>query len=307
MSLYNNEGPQWPTGQSNTARDFSFENNYAIYPWNHEATLSPYSSFPSPDPLAYSTTDTLASSPTSSCTSYPSDSSEPITSHFPPALKHNRKSPSHPRDPSHIRRPRNAFFVFRSAFISAQKQAGKGLQHELSKQAARVWNSMTDAEKYTYQETARMEQMLHKIEHPDYQYSPSPKGTRTRKPTRVAVPSQTVSPCTLPLLALPERAEFTFSQLRMGDAKVDHANILIDGLPPSLEFGTNTLLLADSFATSEPLSGQVDCYLQTPFPLADLCYPDAIDGVSPLARDYGLQNFEFNPDDYLSNRFLTFH
>ncbi|KJA23386.1 hypothetical protein HYPSUDRAFT_201410 [Hypholoma sublateritium FD-334 SS-4] len=296
MSLYHNEVPQWPTGQLYTARDLSPENNYAIYPWSLEAALSPYSSFSSPDPLAYSTTDTLAPSPASSCTASSSDSAEPLTNSSP-ALKRNRKSPTHRRDPTHIRRPRNAFFVFRSAFISAQKQAGKGL----------VWNAMTDAEKYTYQETARLEQMLHKIEHPDYQYSPTPKGTRARKPTRVTVTSQTVSPHAPPILALPERAGFTFSQLCMGDAKADHANSLIDGLPPSLEFGTNTLLVADSFATSEPLSSQVDCYARTPFPLADLCYPAAIDGVSPPARDYGLQNFEFNPDDYLSNRFLTFH
>ncbi|KJA16572.1 hypothetical protein HYPSUDRAFT_206956 [Hypholoma sublateritium FD-334 SS-4] len=298
MSLYNNQVPQWPTGQSSAAGDFSSVHNYAIYPWNHEAALPPYSSFPSPDPLAYSTTDTLAPSPASSCTAYSSDSSEP-TKRSPPALKPNRKSPTHRRDPSHIRRPRNAFFVFRSAFISAQKQVGKGLQHELSKQAALVWNAMTDAEKFTYQETARLEQMLHKIEHPDYQYSPSPKGTRTRKPTRVAVSSQSMSPHALPLPALPERAEFSFAQLCMGDAKVEQADFLIDTLPPSLEFGTNTLLLADASSTSEPLPGPIDCHIQIPFPPSNPCYPANFDGVSSPTLDYGLQNLDFNPDDYL--------
>lgn len=252
-------------------------------------------------------TDALAPSPASSCTAYSTDSSETIAKRSPSALKRSRKSPHHRRDPSHIRRPRNAFIVFRSAFISAQKQAGKGLQHELSKQAARVWNAMTDAEKYTYQETARWEQMLHKIEYPDYQYSPSPKGTRTRKPTRVAVPSQSMSPPALPLPALPERAEFTFPQICMGDAKVEQANFLIDSLPPSLEFGTNTLLLVDTSGTSEPLSGQLDCYAQTPFLFSDPCYPAALDGVSPLALDYSYQNFDFNLDDYVSNQFLTFN
>ncbi|KJA16533.1 hypothetical protein HYPSUDRAFT_206931 [Hypholoma sublateritium FD-334 SS-4] len=304
MSLYNNQVPHWPTGQSSAAGDFSSD-NYAIYPWNLEATLPSYSSFPSPDPLAYSATGTLAPGPSSSCTTYSSDSSEPVTK-CSPALKRNKKSPTPRRDPSHIRRPRNAFFVFRSAFISAQKQAGKGLQHELSKQAAVVWNAMTDAEKFTYQETARLEQMLHKIEHPDYQYSPSPKGTRTRKPTRASVSSQPMSPHALPLPARSECAEFTFSQLCRDDAKVEQANFLIDALPPSLEFGTNTLLIADASGMSEPLSGQADCYVQTPSPLLDLCYPAALDGVSPLALDYSLQNFEFNPNDYLSNHFLTF-
>ena len=276
------------------------DQNYAIYAYNLEAPLSPYSSFPSPDSLVNPTTDTLAPSPSSSFTAYSSNSLEPITKRSL-ALKRGRKS--HRRDPTHIRRPRNAFIVFRSAFISAQEKSGTGLQHVLSKQAAFVWNRMSDAQKYTYQETARLEKMLHKIEYPDYQYSPTPKGARARRPTCAAVPYQSVSRLEPSPPVLPERAEFTFSQT---GAEAEQPNFLIDTLPLSLEFGTNTPLLGDASGSSEALSNNLDYYPQFQFQFPDQFYPTAPEGGSSVAFDSISQNFEFNPDDYLSNQFLTF-
>ena len=296
------------------------EENYAIYSYNLEAPLSPYSSFPSPDSLAYPTPDTLAPSPSSSCTAYSRDSPEPTTKRSPP-LKCSRKYPSKRHDPTHIPRPRNAFIVFRSAFSLEQQKAGTSKQQQLSKHAAFVWNKMTDAEKFPYQETARLEKMLHQIEYPDYQYSPSPKGTRTRKPTLVPVPSQSVSLPGLPLPVLPESAEFTFSQHCIEGAQVAQPNFLINALPPCLEFGTNTLLFADASGSGalEPLSGQIGYYPQTQFPLAEQCNLNAPEAVSPVAFDYALQNYEFDPnyefnpdcefnlDDYLLNQLLRFN
>ena len=118
---------------------------------------------------------------------------------------------------------------------------------------------------------------------------------------------------------LPESAEFTFSQHCIESAQVAQPNFLINALPPCLEFGTNTLLFADASGSGalEPLSGQIGCYPQTQFPLAEQCYPPAPEAASAVAFDYGLQNYEFdrnyefNPDyefdldDYLSNQCLT--
>lgn len=164
---------------------------------------------------------------------------------------------------------------------------------------------MNDADKFTYQETARLEQMLHKIAHPDYQSSPSPKGTaRARKPTRGAVPSQSAS---LPIPALPEHAELTFSQFCMCDPEVDQAHLIINTLPPSLELGTNTLLRSDTSSTMGAYLGQLGSYIHTTFPLSDPCHPAALDGISPLTLNYGLQNFNFDLDEHLLNQFLPFN
>ncbi len=103
-------------------------------------------------PMRTGAPDTLAPSP---LPSYPSatnasDPFVPITT--PPAAPSKRlrsaKTPSRRRDPSHIRRPRNSFFVLPlRVHRRGRRRWGNGLQVELSKQAACVWNAMPDDEK----------------------------------------------------------------------------------------------------------------------------------------------------------------
>ncbi len=122
-----------------------------------------------------------------------------------------------------------------------------------------------------------------------------------------------MSPLEQPLAALPEPAEFTFSQhfTEGADLNAVQPNFLINALPPSLEFGTNTLLFADACGSgsgaSEPLSGQIDYYRQTQFPLAAQGYPTPPVAVPSVPFDYALQNYEFDLDGYMSNQLLTFN
>ncbi|PPQ77632.1 hypothetical protein CVT26_005413 [Gymnopilus dilepis] len=71
---------------------------------------------------------------------------------------------------SHIPRPRNAFFCFRSEYVGTHKDDG---QQNLSKEAARVWSNMSEVEKQPFKEQAEMEQRLHKERYPDYVYEPA--------------------------------------------------------------------------------------------------------------------------------------
>ncbi|KAF8803193.1 hypothetical protein BYT27DRAFT_7244436 [Phlegmacium glaucopus] len=67
---------------------------------------------------------------------------------------------SHPRrQPGHIPRPRNAFIICRSAFISGRIRDGE--QNELSKEAGKVWNAMTKDEKDKFPALAEVEKKVH--------------------------------------------------------------------------------------------------------------------------------------------------
>lgn len=268
--------------------------------WGLEAFPSSFSTHASPDPHAYWTPDTLAPIPSSSYPTTASEGFDSNTTHPATPTKRSAKAPVHRRDPSHIRRPRNAFFVFRSAFIAAQKQTGNGLQAEFSKQAARVWNAMSDDEKHEYQETARKEQLLHKIKHPDYQYAPRScsRAKRTNKAARVvdAVPD----------LSLPSRGaesvpaiETSVPQLCTGDAKYDQPFFAADDLPHSLTFGADTFMFNNHRAQT---TGYASAVVPNFFPPLHYTYTENyfatdlhammndVSYVMPALFDYGLEN-----------------
>jgi HMG (high mobility group) box len=97
-------------------------------------------------------------------------------SHLPPS----RESHSRRREPDHIPRPRNAFIIFRSSYISGRSGAGEGQQNELSKQAGNVWNRLTREEKEKYIVLAEYEKKRHQEMYPDYVYCPT-RGAASRK------------------------------------------------------------------------------------------------------------------------------
>ncbi|KAG9037781.1 hypothetical protein FRB95_004067 [Tulasnella sp. JGI-2019a] len=87
-----------------------------------------------------------------------------------PKTSHAKKQPE-----GHIRRPRNAFILFRSAFVASSKlQKDVERDHrKISRIVGDIWNSYTPAEKAPYEQMAREEKAQHKIDHPDYRYSPA--------------------------------------------------------------------------------------------------------------------------------------
>ncbi|KAF8810373.1 hypothetical protein BYT27DRAFT_7240855 [Phlegmacium glaucopus] len=95
------------------------------------------------------------------------------TSPLPPKESHPR------RQPGHISCPRNAFIIFCSEFISGRIRDGQ--QNELSKEAGKVWNAMTQDEKDKFTALAEVEKKFHQ-EKPDYVYSP--RDSTKRKGTK---------------------------------------------------------------------------------------------------------------------------
>ncbi|KAJ7482912.1 hypothetical protein B0H11DRAFT_1629414, partial [Mycena galericulata] len=67
-----------------------------------------------------------------------------------------------------IRRPKNAWIIFRSAYV--QRTQEKLGQPELSRAAADVWKKMSDVQRLPYQLLAHKEKLDHAAMHPDYRY-----------------------------------------------------------------------------------------------------------------------------------------
>lgn len=106
----------------------------------------------------------------------------------PSPAKQKKKPHSRPHPPGYIPRPKNAFFVFRSAFYDAHKDDNDANvnQQDLSKQVALIWNEMTEEEREPYARQAEEEKRLHAEMYPDYVYAPggtSVKGKARAKPT----------------------------------------------------------------------------------------------------------------------------
>jgi len=93
-----------------------------------------------------------------------------------PALSAPRSSHTRKRPSNHIRRPRNAFIIFRSEFCERQKMNETGVEsdhRQISRIAAHVWNSLPEEEKARYRVLADQEKEIHKRAYPDYRYAPA--------------------------------------------------------------------------------------------------------------------------------------
>ncbi|KAH9483044.1 Transcription factor sem-2 [Psilocybe cubensis] len=111
-----------------------------------------------------------ATPPASSHYLAPSPSGTDASFYVPP----RRTSTRHP-DPKHIPRPRNAFIFFRSWYINNNRDSKDVQQNELSKQAGKAWNSMSEEAKRPFMQLAAAEKEHHYNTYPDYVYSPSTK------------------------------------------------------------------------------------------------------------------------------------
>ncbi|KAJ7153759.1 hypothetical protein C8R46DRAFT_828911, partial [Mycena filopes] len=71
-----------------------------------------------------------------------------------------------------IRRPRNAFFIFRSDFV-LEVMAGTAQslqQRNLSRAAAQVWSTMGRVERQPFYERAENESKEHALRYPNYRF-----------------------------------------------------------------------------------------------------------------------------------------
>lgn len=176
--------------------------------------LHPSSPFASGTQSLSSSSDTLPSSPPSSAGSPdycpPSPSLSSGSSDYEPSAPPRRsrkpsprkKASARNRQDSHknpasgrVRRPPNAFIIFRSNVCKKTKVKGpakKNNQTTTSCAAAILWNSLSDAEKAPWATRAAEAKAQHKLQHPDYKYTPgkahkAKSGKRGPRPTKLEI------------------------------------------------------------------------------------------------------------------------
>lgn len=93
--------------------------------------------------------------------------SRPLTSTGRPS--HARKTP-----PGHVKRPRNAFILFRSHACSSNliPPSVEKDHRQISRIVSHMWKSLPAEEKIRWEREAEAEKELHRKLHPDYRYKP---------------------------------------------------------------------------------------------------------------------------------------
>ncbi|XP_041864418.1 transcription factor Sox-21-B-like [Melanotaenia boesemani] len=84
----------------------------------------------------------------------------------------------------HIKRPKNAFFVWTQIHRNALKQAySLTNSQDINTLLAYVWSKLTDEQKRPYFETAHKLRVLHEQQFPDYQYHPKKRKCNSQQLT----------------------------------------------------------------------------------------------------------------------------
>lgn len=96
------------------------------------------------------------------------------------------------RSPSNIKRPSNAWILYRSDAIACLPRVAPGQprrsQAEISKIVARAWSNEDPVVKQEYYRRAEVEKVQHKIMHPDYVYRPRRAEKGPKQPVPAVVP-----------------------------------------------------------------------------------------------------------------------
>lgn len=133
-----------------------------------------------------------------------------------------------------IPRPRNAFIIFRSYYNARHAplpSAGgaKTNQNEVSRQAAKVWKSLTPEQQKPYQDQAKREKEEHHRLYPDYRYAPNGKKCAPAKPRPRSQTTNTASK----RKARQDRVDYTDSESEGDDSYNDRSATPIVAAPPA--------------------------------------------------------------------------
>ncbi|KAJ7226951.1 hypothetical protein GGX14DRAFT_510462 [Mycena pura] len=141
----------------------------ATLPESSPASITPFgSAFPSEaishSHYEYLPLPTIAFSPTSTSAT--------------PALE-QRKSTC-PGDRDHVKRPPNAFMLFRSAWCKAHSNREGHSRINLNTSSSEQWKALSPEQKKEWETFARMKEDEHKALHPNWEYHPQRRDAKSR-------------------------------------------------------------------------------------------------------------------------------
>ncbi len=120
---------------------------------------TPVSDAPSPAPSAFSHSSTQSDTPSP-----------------------RRHTPSHRRTPEHVRRPPNAFMLFRSDYWRKNKDTIRERDlREISRICGELWRALPSGEKQVYRDMANDAKEVHLAKYPDYKFTRVSRPKKMRK------------------------------------------------------------------------------------------------------------------------------
>ncbi|KAJ7293873.1 high mobility group box domain-containing protein [Mycena rebaudengoi] len=144
-------------------------------------TSQPSISPPSPGTFEVINLNSPDSEPSSPESNYSAESPPSIpaddTSSLADGEGGQRTTSSRGRPADHIRRPRNAFMIFRSDFWAKQK-INKGVETDhrhISRIIGHCWNELPEDEKLKWRVKADLEKLDHEKRYPNYRFTPTPR------------------------------------------------------------------------------------------------------------------------------------
>ena len=157
-------------------------------PFSHDLQLThPLSSVPSP---ATSDAATLVYSPSSTVC----DASSPSPSRSARKTTKAKRAPrkvGHPvlprNDPNRIKRPLNAFMLFRRQFVARRREMLDMIEKDhrkLSEMAGEMWRDMTTEERRPWFAASEAEKVAHDEKYPDYKFTPVARERKKRRTKR---------------------------------------------------------------------------------------------------------------------------
>lgn len=132
---------------------------------------SPELSTHSPSSNSSSNLPSKCPSPATLDTALPIHGRTPV---YPGLIAASKKSHARKQPAGHIPRPRNAFIIFRCDFVK-QKRVPESVENDhrnISRIVGRIWQEMSDAEKFPWVEMAQREKEQHAKKYPGYRYTP---------------------------------------------------------------------------------------------------------------------------------------
>ena len=96
-----------------------------------------------------------------------------------------RSSHTRKKDPNHVKRPSNAFIIYRSSVTHEIKTTSDEHDHRnISRTAAMLWRNLSNEEREPYLAEAARQKAEHAAKYPDYKYAPVSKRTVKKRKSK---------------------------------------------------------------------------------------------------------------------------
>ena len=142
-------------------------------------------------------------------------SSAVATSSLPVSATDCLKGSGRRRNPNHVPRPLNSFFLFKADWLAKRKSLLAGIEQDhrqLNRMASSEWRKLPPEVKQRFKDAAHRAKVDHAMKYPEYRFTPKPRGDRRRRKTKRNEPE---------VLLRNEEAARLVSQGVVGDALLE--------------------------------------------------------------------------------------